>query len=257
MIARSPEGASNPWIAYLTPKPSARVRLYCFPFAGGGASTYRRWGAELPIEIEVRPVQPPGREGRIGEPAFRHVEPLVEALAAALPDDPGEGLPFAFFGHSMGTLIAYELARLLRRQGCPEPARLLVSAHRAPQQPPREDPIHDLPEPEFRQRLRELNGTPEAVLEHPELMELLGPLLRADFALNETYVQAPGEPLACPITAFGGDADPDVTVDDLRLWAECTTGPFHLHVYPGDHFFLHHDAGLALRRQIARELTAF
>lgn len=255
MIARSPAGASNPWIAYLTPKPSARVRLYCFPYAGGGASTYRRWGAELPVEIEVRPVQPPGREGRIGEPAYRSVEPLVEALAAALPDDPGEGLPFALFGHSMGALIGYELARLLRRQGRPEPTRLLVSAHRAPQQPPRENPIHDLPEPEFRQRLRELNGTPEAVLEHPELMELLGPLLRADFALNETYVQAPGEPLDCPITAFGGDADRDVTVDDLRLWQECTRGPFHLHVHRGDHFFLHHDAGLALRRQIARELA--
>jgi medium-chain acyl-[acyl-carrier-protein] hydrolase len=256
MITRSPAGASNPWIAYLAPKPSARVRLYCFPYAGGGASTFRRWGAELPVDLEVRPVQPPGREGRIGEPAYRMVEPLVEALAAALPDDPGEGLPFALFGHSMGALIGYELARLLRRQARPEPSRLLISAHRAPQQPPREDPIHDLPEPEFRQRLRELNGTPEAVLEHPELMELLGPLLRADFALNETYVQAPDEPLDCPITAFGGDADPDVTVDDLRLWQECTRGPFQLHLYRGDHFFLHHDAGLALRRQIASDLAS-
>lgn len=255
MITRSSTGASNPWIAYLTPRPAARVRLYCFPFAGGGASTYRRWGAELPPEIEVRPVQPPGREGRIGEPAFRSVEPLVEALAGTLPGDLGEGVPFAFFGHSMGALIAYELARLLRRRGRPQPARLLVSAHRAPQQPPREDPIHDLPEEEFRRRLRQLNGTPEEVLDHPELMELLGPLLRADFALNETYVEPPGEPLACPITAFGGDADPDVTVDDLRLWAERTTGPFQLHVYHGDHFFLHHEAGVTLRRQIAHDLA--
>lgn len=256
MIARSVPGASNPWLAYVTPKPSARVRLYCFPFAGGGASIYRRWGTELPDPIEVRPVQPPGREGRIGEPAFRSVGPLVEALAGALPDDLGEGLPFALFGHSMGALIAYELVRLLRRQGRPEPVRLLVSAHRAPQQPPPEDPIHGLPEDEFRQRLRELNGTPEAVLAHPELMELLGPLLRADFALNETYVHSAGEPLSCPITAFGGDADEGVTTDDLRLWSRVTRGPFHLHVYPGDHFFLHHQAGHALRRQIARELTS-
>ena len=157
-------------------------------------------------------------------------------------------------------LVALRIVRALLapivQDGRPQPVRLLVSAHRAPQQPPREDPIHDLPEAEFRQRLRELNGTPEEVLDHPELMELLGPLLRADFALNETYVETPGEPLACPITAFGGDADPEVTVDDLRLWSERTTGPFQLHVYPGDHFFLNAEAGFQLRRQIARDLVS-
>lgn len=260
MIARSPAGSPagrpSPWFPYRSQRPDARVRLYCFPFAGGGASAYRGWAAALPEAIEVWPVQPPGREGRIQEPAFTRVEPLVAALAAALEPDPGGGRPFAFFGHSMGTLIAYELARALARERRPGPAHLFVSAHRAPQQPPREDPIHGLPEPEFRERLRQLNGTPEEVLEHPELMELLGPLLRADFALNETYEHRDGPPLACPLTAFGGEADPDVTPADLRLWAERTSGPFRLHVYPGDHFFLHHGPGQALREQLARELLA-
>ena len=256
MIARSPAGRPSPWIAYRSERPGARVRLYCFPFAGGGASSYRGWQAALPDEIEVWPVQPPGREARIQEPAFTAVEPLVEALAGALEDDPGGGRPFALFGHSMGSLIAYELARALARQGRPGPAHLFVSAHRAPQQPPPEDPIHGLPEPEFRDRLRRLNGTPEEVLEHPELMELLGPLLRADFALNENYRHGDGRPLACPVTAFGGAGDPDVSPEDLRRWAERTTGPFRLHLFPGDHFFLHHGPGLALRDRLAAELLA-
>lgn len=256
MIARSPAGRPSPWLPYRTPRPGARVRLYCFPYAGGGASAYRGWQAALPAAIEVWPVQPPGREGRLHEPAFTDAVPLVEALAADLEHDPGGGGPFALFGHSMGSLLAYELARTLARQGRPGPVHLFVSAHRAPQQPPPDDSIHGLPEAEFRARLRRLNGTPEEVLEHPELMELLGPLLRADFALNETYGHRDGPPLPCPLTAFGGTADPEVTPDDLRLWADRTAARFRVHLYPGDHFFLHHAAAAPLRDQLAQELLA-
>lgn len=190
------------------------------------------------------------------EPLLPSVDALVAALAAELPVDLGDGLPFAFFGHSLGGLVAYELTRTLRRENRPQPIHLFVSAHLAPHQPPREDPIHALPGPEFRHELRRLNGTPEAVLEHPELMELLEPLLRADFAANETYAHRPGPPLDCPITAFGGHADEDVTPADLEQWAEHTRARFQFHVYPGDHFYLHHGSAPRLHQRLTTELLA-
>ena len=257
MIPRSASARAtpaSPWIAYRSEKPRARCRLLCFPFAGGSASAFRTWGAELPAEIEVWPVQPPGREGRIHEEPFSRVEDLVAALARGLAPELARGTPFAFFGHSLGTLVAYELARSLRREGLPGPRHLFVSAHIAPQQPSRDEPIHSLPEPEFRDRLRRLNGTPEEVLAHPELMELLGPLLRADFAANETYAHRDGPPLDCPITAFGGLTDEDVGEEDLRRWSERTHGPFRLRLYSGDHFYLAHRSGEAMRRDLVLDL---
>jgi medium-chain acyl-[acyl-carrier-protein] hydrolase len=180
------------------------------------------------------------------------MEPLVEALAAALPL---AGVPFAFFGHSMGALIAFELARELARRGRPGPLHLFVSGRRAPQVPDREEPLHRLPDPEFVVRLRELNGTPEEVLANGELMQLLLPLLRADFAVHETYEYRPGEPLAVPISALGGIADPEVRRDDLEAWRPETRGAFRLRMLPGDHFFL-----LSARRlvteAVARDLAA-
>lgn len=254
MTAPPPAAAGHgPWIAYHRPRPAPRVRLFCFPYAGGGASIYRGWSAALHPDIEVWPVQLPGREGRIREPAFSRADELVAALLGGLAEPLARG-PFAFFGHSMGALIAFELARALRLAGTAGPLHLFVSARRSPDLPARDDDIHDLPEPEFRARLRELNGTPEAVLEHPELMDLLGPLLRADFTLSETHDFVPGPPLACPITAFGGRDDADVTADDLSAWRRQTTAAYRLTMLAGDHFFLHHEGGEALRREIERDL---
>ena len=248
-------GTGTPWIAYHKPRPEARVRLYCFPHAGGGASIYRTWPGALPPQIEVLPVQLPGREARIREPAFTGLPPLIANLLPAL----GRGLlggPVAFFGHSMGALIAYELARALRGAGSPRPLHLFVSARRAPDLPARTEPIHALPEPEFRQRLRELNGTPEAVLEHPELMELVGPTLRADFTLIESYEPVSAPPLDCPITAFGGVDDRDVSEEEVASWRRFTTAGFQLRMLPGDHFFLGQASGETVIREIARALLA-
>ncbi|MEM7048006.1 MAG: thioesterase domain-containing protein [Acidobacteriota bacterium] len=241
------------WFSHRQPRPQAEVRLFCFPYAGGGASIFRLWPQELPAAIDVCPVQLPGRENRIQESPYRSVEPLVE--------DFGErhrswftDLPFAFFGHSMGTLIAFELSRWLRRQQLPAPRHLFMSAHRAPHQPLREEAIHDLPPEEFRDRLRRLNGTPEEVLQHPELMELLEPVLRADFALNETYRCAPDAALDIPMSAFGGVTDGDVTADDLEAWRQHTRGAFSSRQFPGDHFFLHGPEGANLRRLVVETL---
>lgn len=210
--------------------------MFCFPYAGGGASAYRGWSSSLPVDIEVCPVQLPGRESRLREQPFTTLAPLVQALADELV--PHFDLPFVFFGHSMGGLISFELARELRRRGAPFPVHLFVSGRRAPQLPAREEPIHDLPEPEFVERLRELNGTPEEVLQHAELMRLLTPILRADFAVNETYEFEPGEPLDIGISAFGGLGDEEITRDDVAGWKEHTKGRFRIRMLPGDHFFI-------------------
>jgi medium-chain acyl-[acyl-carrier-protein] hydrolase len=185
------------------------------------------------------------------EAPFTRLEPLVAELAERLPF---AELPFAFFGHSMGALVAFELARELVRRGGPVPLHLFASGRRAPRVPEREEPIHDLPEPRFTARLRELNGTPEEVLAHPELMDLLVPLLRADFTLHETYVYAPGEPLAIGVTALGGMADPEVSRADLEPWRDETRGLFRLRMFPGDHFFLLSTRPL-VTEAVARDLT--
>lgn len=227
---------SHPWIAHARPRPEARLRLFCLPYAGGNASIFRAWGQRLPAEVEVMPVELPGRASRFREPPLRRVDEAVEKLEAAL--SPLFDRPFAFFGHSMGALLAFELARRLRRTGGPEPVALFVSARRAPHLPPEEDPVHGLPDGEFFERLRELNGTPEEALQHPELMQMLLPLLRADFELNETYEFAPGEALACAVAAMGGLGDPEVTREHLEAWRQHTSGPFSLRMFAGDHFYL-------------------
>jgi medium-chain acyl-[acyl-carrier-protein] hydrolase len=240
------------WFAYREVNPRARLRLFCFPYAGGGASAYRGWAAALPADVEVCPVQLPGRESRLREPAFDRPAPLIVALADALQAH--LGLPFAFFGHSMGAMLSFELARELRRRGNPLPLHLFVSGRRAPQVPSREPDIHDLPEAEFLVRLRELNGTPEEVLQHAELMRLLLPVLRSDFAVNETYVFQPEPPLELGISAFGGLEDVEVTREDVTGWSEHGRGFFRLRMFPGDHFFLH-SARELLTQSVARDLA--
>ncbi len=239
------------WLFCPRPNPQAALRLFCFPYAGGGASVYRRWPAGLPASVEVCGLRLPGHEGRFREPAFTRLTPLVDALAEALL--PALDRPFAFFGHSMGALIAFELARRLHRDGRPTPRHLFLSARAAPQLH-RPDPCHNLPEPLFREHLRRLGGTPPEVLEHPELMKLLLPMLRADFAVCETYVHQPDEPLGCPITAFGGLDDPLPRREQLEGWRAHTRAGFRLHMLPGNHFFLH-SAEPRLLQVLSEELT--
>ena len=179
----------------------------------------------------------PGRGSQIQQPPFTRITQLVDALAEALL--PFWDKPYAFFGHSMGAIISFELARLLRAQGRREPSHLFVSGCRAPQIPGKTNSTYNLPLPEFLDELRRLKGTPQEVLEHEELMQLTLPLLRADFEMVDTYRFEASLPLDCPITAYGGLQDDEVPREKLEGWREQTTSNFILRMLPGDHFFLH------------------
>ena len=252
-MSRSHPQQQERWLAYREANPRARVRMFCFPYAGGGASAYRGWGGVLPADVEVCPVQLPGREGRLREAPFDRPEPLVQAIADALQPYLADR-PFVFFGHSMGAMLGFELARELRRRGQTLPLHLFVSGRRAPQVPDDNDPIHDLPEAEFIEKLRELNGTPEEVLQHAELMKLLSPVLRADFAVNETYVYKEEEPFDIGISAFGGLGDKEVAREDVGAWKEHTRARFRVRMLPGDHFFIHGNKDMVLEA-LARDLV--
>ncbi|MBD2434073.1 MULTISPECIES: thioesterase II family protein [Fischerella] len=225
------------WLIYPKPNPDAQIRLFCFPYAGGSANIFRRWSNYLPSIIEVCAIELPGRGMRIKLPPFTQLEPLVTELASVLKSKLDK--PFAFFGHSMGALVSFELALLLRKQYDLNPSHLFVSAHRAPQLVDPKPPIHNLPEAEFIAELRRLNGTPQTLLENEEMMQFFLPILRADFAVLETYVYTQQAPLNCPITAFGGLEDQEVSYDEIQAWQEQTSASFSLHMFPGDHFFLH------------------
>src|SRR3712207_6021526 len=234
----------NNWVACAKPNPQAKLRLFCFHYAGGGASIFRAWHNSLPQSVEVCAIEFPGRGMQLRESPFTQLEPLVQHLTSALL--PYLDKPFACFGHRMGELVNFEFTRLLRREYRVSPVHLFVSGHRAPQVPDPDPPIHALPESEFLQELRRFNGTPQAVLENAELMELLLPTLRADFAVVETYAYTPEPPLDCPITAFGGLQDREVTCDELEAWRERTNASFVLEKLPGNQFFMRSAESLLL-----------
>ena len=224
------------WLKCYKPLPDASLRLFCFPYAGSGAIAFRSWSDGLPQTVEVYAIELPGRGTRMKEPLYTKMPPLVEAIAPALL--PKLDKPFAFFGHSMGAILAFECSRLLRQKYGLLPVYLFVSGRNAPQVPDPDPPIHDASKAAFIEELRRFNGTPEAVLKSSELMELLLPVLRADFEVLETYTYVEQKPLECAIAAFGGTEDVKTRVDYLEAWAKQTTGSFSLHKLPGDHFFL-------------------
>jgi medium-chain acyl-[acyl-carrier-protein] hydrolase len=213
-----------------------KLRLFCLPYAGGGAGIYRSWFDEFPSTIEVCAVQLPGREQRFAEPPVRDASQAASALAAALAPYLDE--PFAFFGHSMGATIAFETTRIVAQNHGRNPLGLMVSARRAPHLAARKPPLHQLPDHAILGEIQRLGGTSADVLENQELMELLLPTLRADLQLAETYFLAQPAALNCPVAAFGGSLDPDITDRDLAAWREITSGDFRLHMLEGGHFFI-------------------
>ena len=239
----------TPWLSCPQPNREAKLRLFCFPYAGGGDHVYRNWADQLPKVVETYLVQLPGRGSRLLEKPFTNLVELSKALAVAIPSYLDK--PFVFFGHSMGAMVSFELARQLRR-GRLEATHLFASGCHAPQIPD-SNVLHDLPEPELVKELNRLNGTPKEVLENRELLSIILPTLRADCMMTETYAYINEPPLNCPITVFGGLRDPLVRREELEAWREQTNASFSLRMLDGDHFFLH-TSPLVLLSALSREL---
>ena len=224
------------WFKRFIEKPNAATRLFCFPPAGAGASAFRTWPDRLPPNTELWAVQLPGREERFTEPPVDRLQPIVNSMAEAFMEQLDR--PYAFFGHSMGSLIAFELVRFLRRAGMPLPICLFVSGQPAPQIEGSSPQRFDLPDKEFVEELRKMEGTSPDNLNNPELMDMLLPTLRADFAVCQTYQYYTEPPFACPVVAFGGEQDTECSVAQLELWREQTSWDFRMKTFPGGHFYM-------------------
>ncbi len=228
--------AGEIWFPGAKAAASTRLRLFCFPYAGAGASAFRGWGDALPEEVLVSPARLPGRESRLPDAPFRRMDLLTAALAEAMA--PYLDLPFAFFGHSMGAAVGFELARELRRAKRPLPLALLVSGARAPRFRLGHVPGAEPSEEDFLKELDRLEGLPAAVRESPELQRVVMPALRADTALYRSYVYSEEAPLEMPVFAYGGRSDPNIRPEHLEAWAKETNASFNLRWFDGGHFFI-------------------
>lgn len=244
------------WLPYRRVEADARLRLFCFHHAGGGASTFLGWKRWLSDSIELCAVQLPGREQRLREPCVTSLPTLVRAIArevfavGAMTDR-----PFAFFGHSFGARLGFEVARFLGQQGTSIPIHLFLSGCPAPQHQSAERRRSELSHAEFIAELLEFGGTPPGVLEDRDLMEMAVPILRADFAAYEGAPEVGGPALACPITVFGG-TDDEISAEQLDGWRLHTTGRFELAMFSGGHFFVaEHGESIVRRITTACEQT--
>jgi medium-chain acyl-[acyl-carrier-protein] hydrolase len=225
-----------PWFETLTRRPAARLRMFCFPYAGGGTSAYRSWSAYLPESIELVACQLPGRENRISEDFVSDITEAADILQREI--SPFLDRPFVFFGHSMGGTICFEVARRLLRDGqAGHLKKLLISACRPPHRRDEREYIGRLPEKEFIERLKDLDGTPEDFFKVSELMDVFIPILRADFCLAESYVHYETPPLQIPLEIYAG-IDDSISLDHMAEWRRYTTADFSLTAFGGNHFFI-------------------
>ena len=236
-----------PWIDSFHSNPQATLRLFCFPYAGGSAAIYRLWHLKLPSNVEICPVELPGRGRRLGEKPLERLDLLVESLGEVLVPICREK-PFAFFGHSLGGLLAFEFSRLLRNRHHLDPHLLCISGYGPPHRLAADRPrYHDWPEDRFLEKIKKMSGTPTEVLRNKEVMGLFLPILRADLALADFYEYVPQAPLDCPIFVMGGEGDEEVNPAFLNEWELETSAHFRMQLFQGNHFFLHSAAPSLLR----------
>lgn len=224
------------WFFCKAPRPQASRRLFCFPFGGGGASVFHSWSDAMGEDVEVRALQLPGRETRFSEPRETDINKLIKDIVTAL--GAYQDKPFAIFGYSLGSLLAFEAYRELRRQNMKTPLRLFIAAMSAPQLPPPHPPISSLPDPEFVQKVEYYYQPGGEAWNNQELREFLLPLLKADIALYESYVYREEPPIDCPIDVIAGSDDRATPVESTRYWTQQTDSDVKFHAFEGGHFFL-------------------
>jgi len=225
------------WVSATPPRSNhQKASLFCFPYAGGGIVAYHAWKNILHPDIALLRMQLPGRETRLREKPFTSFFPLIEELVSAIA--PWLDSPFVFYGHSLGALIAFEVARMLRDRGKPLPLHLFISSFRAPHLPDPDQMISKLPENQFIERLKQYDGIAPAIVANSELMGIYLPILKADFSILSSYHYTQKAPLPCPITAFAGLSDPKISAEEIAEWQDHTTGGYNSHFFPGGHFFI-------------------
>lgn len=251
-IGRDPrDGDLSRWLVRRQPTSSCRARLVVFPFAGGGASAFAKWPVFFPPQIEVVCVQPPGREDRLAEPPLGSVAAVTGRVDAAL--DSLSDRPMAFFGHSMGALLAFHTALRRQSRGAGAPTHLFVSSCRAPHLGQGWKDPRSLTDAILVERLRDFAGTPQEVFDHPALLALVLPTIRSDLTLTFDFRPLPRRPVGCPIVALGGDSDPHVSSDELDAWSEHTRAGFNRQLFPGGHFYIQQEAA-ALAAHVVRTI---
>jgi medium-chain acyl-[acyl-carrier-protein] hydrolase len=229
------------------PKPllQPRLRLFCFPYAGGSAAVFHPWATKIPADVELCAIQLPGRGARMAEPCYTDMNTLLDDLFHEIKLF--LNAPFAFFGYSLGTVISYEIARRLQSAHLPLPRHLIVGGRGAPHLPRKEPEIHQLPDDEFLAELRKMNGTPEEILANDEIMSLVKPIIRADFQLYEGWTHQASQPLRCPIVVMAGESEFGGRRDELQAWDELTAAGTTVQMFPGDHFFIHQSEASVLQ----------
>ncbi|MET9002985.1 alpha/beta fold hydrolase [Amycolatopsis sp. NPDC004169] len=243
------------WIRRFADAPDAPARLVCFPHAGGAASFFQPVARALAPVADVISLQYPGRQDRRREPVITSVEEYAARLTAVLGGLPPK--PTVYFGHSMGAILAFEVAHRTAAGGGDAPASLVASGRRGPATV-REEFVHLLGDDGIIAEVQELGGTDTALLDDEEIRRMALPAIRGDFTAIETYSCPPDRLVPCPVTVFIGDIDPKVTAEEARTWQQHTTGAFAMHVYPGGHFFLvEHSADVLarLRSELTRVAT--
>lgn len=247
----------SPYFLKFSAELNTSVKMFFFHYAGGSASIYRNWVKDLPSSAEVIGIQLPGREGRFREAPYKEISLILGDLLAAM-ESLTDSKPYIFFGHSLGGLIAYELARELNNNKT-LPQHLVISGCQAPHLPLRRKKIHHLPDRDLLSELALYRGIPEAIINNRELMSTFIPVIRADFTISENYSYKTKKLLSCPITLLNGLEDPYIFLEDIQGWKQHTSGEFNQYLFQGDHFFIFKDAYpqvISLLTNIVRSISS-